>query len=492
MSAAQDNSQGRTPSGYSECHCRCRIACETRCSRLETGSDIVSVSQSPVWSIYNRPFCQQEQCTDKSFLQLSSRPGGRADRRADTTLGEGKLLCVSSVQSDQQVPQKDFQRGGICSSNLPSMEGSAMVLTPSQPFSLQPSVTALQSGSVERPLRQSTPISSEQLPGPSRLESLRHHFTAEGISENTTDILLSAQRASTRAQYKSCWSKWDRWCVQRQINPLQPSVKDVLHFLTEIFEQGKQYATINTVRSAISSTVPHVDGAPVGQHRLICKFMKGVFNKRTPQPRYTQTWDVSLVTSLFNNWPENDALDLKQLSKKCAMLLALTSAKRQSDLHAINLQFMRSLPEGVEFKIPGLTKTRAPGKDVIFFFPSVKDLPKLCPVLCLTEYLKRTQIHRSDTNASSQLLFLSVQKPFSPISATSIGRWLKDVLKDAGVDTNVFKAHSTRSASSSTAKRAGVSIADILIAADWSRDTTFNRFYYRESHSSCFGRAVLS
>ena len=36
------------------------------------------------------------------------------------------------------------------------------------------------------------------------------------------------------------------------------------------------------------------------------------------------------------------------------MSLALSSAKRQSDLHALDLAFMQYLPEGVEFKIPGL------------------------------------------------------------------------------------------------------------------------------------------
>lgn len=49
------------------------------------------------------------------------------------------------------------------------------------------------------------------------------------------------------------------------------------------------------------------------------------------------------------------------------MLLALTSAKRQSDLHALDLTFVQFLTEGVEFRIPGLTKTRTPGKDVVFF-----------------------------------------------------------------------------------------------------------------------------
>ena len=74
--------------------------------------------------------------------------------------------------------------------------------------------------------------------------------------------------------------------------------------------------------------------------------MKGVFNKRPPKPRYSGTWEVSLVTGLFEKWPVNSNLELKRLSRKCAMLLALTSAKRQSDLHALDLAFVQSLPDG--------------------------------------------------------------------------------------------------------------------------------------------------
>lgn len=88
--------------------------------------------------------------------------------------------------------------------------------------------------------------------------------------------------------------------------------------------------------------------------------MKGVFNKRPPKPCYASTWKVSLVTGLFEKWSISGNLELKHLSRKCAMLLALTSAKRQSDLHALDLTFVQFLPEGVEFRIPGLTKTRRP------------------------------------------------------------------------------------------------------------------------------------
>ena len=219
--------------------------------------------------------------------------------------------------------------------------------------------------------------------------------------------------------------------------------------------------------------------------------MKGLFNMRPPKPHYSGTWEVSLVTNLFEKWPDNSNLDIKRLSRNCAMLLVLTSAKRQSDLHALDLAFMQYLPEGVEFRIPDLTKTRVPGKDVILFFPALKGNVQLCPAACLREYIKKTESHRN-LSGDSQPLFLATQRPFSLISSTCIGRWLNLTLQDAGIDTSVFKAHSTRGASSSAARQSGVSVKDILTAADWSRETTFNRFYYRPRHSVSFGTAVIS
>lgn len=96
------------------------------------------------------------------------------------------------------------------------------------------------------------------------------------------------------------------------------------------------------------------------------------------------------------------------------MLLALTSAKRQSDLHALDLTFVQFLTEGVEFRIPGLTKTRTPGKDVVFFFPSLADNVQLCPVACLKECIKETEKLRNHSGVSKPL-FLATQKPYSPV-----------------------------------------------------------------------------
>ena len=66
------------------------------------------------------------------------------------------------------------------------------------------------------------------------------------------------------------------------------------------------------------------------------------------------------------------------------------------------------------------------------------------------------------------------------------------VLGQAGIDTSIFKAHSTRSAAASAAANAGITTADILRAADWSNETTFTKFYYKPVRLKAFGEAVRS
>ncbi|XP_019854593.1 PREDICTED: uncharacterized protein LOC109583611 [Amphimedon queenslandica] len=75
---------------------------------------------------------------------------------------------------------------------------------------------------------------------------------------------------------------------------------------------------------------------------------------------------------------------------------------------------------------------------------------------------------------------------------STIGRWIKSLLTDAGVNTSIFGAHSTRAASSSAAKKVGVPLIDIMKAAGWSRSSTFERFYYKPILSPQVGDILLS
>ena len=74
------------------------------------------------------------------------------------------------------------------------------------------------------------------------------------------------------------------------------------------------------------------------------------------------------------------------------------------------------------------------------------------------------------------------------VTANTVSNWIKDV----GIDTTRFKAHSTRSAATSKAFRNGTPIDDVLMMAEWSHARTFFRFYCRSANeSSGFSKTVL-
>ena len=78
--------------------------------------------------------------------------------------------------------------------------------------------------------------------------------------------------------------------------------------------------------------------------------------------------------------------------------------------------------------------------------------PSLCVVRVLNMYLQRTSLIRGDHNQ----LFISYYKPFKPVCKDIISRWIKRVMCEAGINTAIFKSHSTGAASSSAAKRDNV------------------------------------
>ena len=81
-------------------------------------------------------------------------------------------------------------------------------------------------------------------------------------------------------------------------------------------------------------------------------------------------------------------------------------------------------------------------------------------------------------------------KPHKPVTSATIARWVKTVLSLAGID-GVFTAHLTRGASTSAAARARVALSDIVEVADWSRESTFIKFYHRPTQKSAFTVGVL-
>jgi hypothetical protein len=61
----------------------------------------------------------------------------------------------------------------------------------------------------------------------------------------------------------------------------------------------------------------------------------------------------------------------------------------------------------------------------------------------------------------------------------------------AGIDTTIFTAHSTRTASTSCAKVKGLPSHVIMAAADWHSESTFSKFYDKCIVKENFGGKLL-
>lgn len=83
----------------------------------------------------------------------------------------------------------------------------------------------------------------------------------------------------------------------------------------------------------------------VGEHPVIKRFMKGIFNYRPALPRYNQVWDVSIVLKYLKSIQVCENLKLKLLTCKLVMLFALLSGQRAQSLWYLDINNMTLLQE---------------------------------------------------------------------------------------------------------------------------------------------------
>ena len=267
-----------------------------------------------------------------------------------------------------------------------------------------------------------------------------------------------------------------------------PTLNQVLTFLKHLFDGGLGYSALNTARSALSSLIT-IDNTPLGQHRLVIRFLKSVFEQRPALPRNLVIWDADRVLEYLRSLSPVKRLPLKQLTLKLTMLLLLLSGQRQQSIQYLDVRFMTLTFSRVTFQIQKKVKQTRPGFHIpeIVFRGYAPDR-RLCVITVLKAYLERTLVVRG----KEKQLLLTYGRPVHAASRASIRRWATEILVAAGIDMTVFTAHSTRSASTSKAA-ASVPLTTILRTAGWSNQNTFRNYYELPvDKSGSFEQAVLA
>ncbi len=310
------------------------------------------------------------------------------------------------------------------------------------------------------------------------------------------ETIASARAPATRKLYSSKWGVFESCCLTRAIDPVNCPVGPVLEFLQERLTAGAA-ATTHRVYVAAIAARRELDEIPLGRHRMVSAFMRGVRRLRPVRPTAVPSWDLSvvlegLVTAPFE--PLESASE-RILTLKVALLLALTSLKRVGDLQAFSvsetcMDFALGLVK-VTLRprpcyIPKVLSTSFRSQVVTLHslhpppFASSEDerLHMLCPVRALKLWIAP----RFGENPPSYWSVLMLVATGLATSKQRISHWVRDAISLAYEVRKLpsplsLRAHSTRGVASSQALFRGVRLEDICVAAGWSSPHTFVKFY---------------
>ena len=475
-----DHTYCRASEGGGQSNSRQGIQSLHRLEQLEAEHSHIPPDRDSSMPDGNRPICRSNKHAEGEIYQLETGPLCHGNRRIYGPLGSSGRLCVSSILPDWQMSSQNQTGQGYDSDDHPSVANPSLVQRSSEPLDGRSSEITPNEQFVDITNRSVTSIDGigNDI---SCMDAIRRNQTGENLSAAARKLLNKARRDSSKTTYETPWNKWLCWCDGKQIDPLQATVDNIIDFLADKFEYAPlQYATLNVYRSALSAYHPPIDGYKVGVHPKIKELMRGAFNEKPPQPRYPDTWNVDMVLKYLVSGKRNEELSQLDLTHKLAMLMALVSAGRSHEIHALKLPLMQDYGDRVEFSIDELTKSRRPGRaNQKLTFMEYPENIKLDVLACLREYLKRTEPLRTSDDQKNKL-FIACVKPHKPVVSCSVARWLKSVMLKAGVDIAKYKAHSLRGASTSKASGQGLSTQEIMDRANWSKAKTFYRFYHRD------------
>ena len=277
---------------------------------------------------------------------------------------------------------------------------------------------------------------------------MRRLYKDRGFSEKATSIILQSWRQSSQKQYDGHVRKWARFCSQRQVDPIHPTVGVAVEFLTMLYENGLRYISINSARSALSAILDKPDCLHPTFGRLV---------KVASLPRYSKKWDVNLVW--FHEWLPRSLV--KRFDIKASRA---SSAQRSQSINFLDTMGMVREETRYTFLLNSHIKQSKPGKTSSELFVKFSAYPhdrKLSVVSTCSVYLDRTQTLRGNETR----LFITHQKPHKKASRNTIRSCIREIMAKAGVYTSTYKPYSVRLIATSKAKVNNASLQDIMKTA---------------------------
>ncbi len=491
---------------------------------LNRGADMLSRRRIPqgewrlhpesvqvIWNLYGKAevdlFSTSENAHCPLFFSLSHSP---LEGDALTAHWPAARLYVSSDQNIASGVMQDQGGASVSDTHSPELAEPALVSRPDR---------AVDSPSLADSGQEGHAIPGGRLgvaPEPGTMEP--SCVAASGLSEELNalqsrviDTLTEARAPSTRRLYALKWGVFVKWCHQAHIDPVTCTVLDVLSFLQYRLDSGSLPSTLKVYVAAIAAFRSPQGGQSIGRNAMVVNFLKGARRLHPPRPPSVPPWDLEVVLRALSQPPFEPltSVGLKELSLKTTLLLALASAKRIGDLHAFSVDSdcirfgpgdcsvtlrprMGYVPKSLStpFKTQTVSLSALSSESTASLEADAQT--SVCPVRALRIYINRSASFRQ-----SDQLFVCYGgcARGRAVSKQRLSHWIVDAITAAYTSQGLecplhISGHSTRAIASSWAWSRGMSIRDICVAAGWSSQNTFARFYKLDVQS--FASQVLS
>ena len=476
-----------------------RASCRDRVVSPPSGGESTS---SCVGQSVNRPVCDLPQREAAPVLLACPGSPGRLRGCVSPSLGRPGSVRVPSLSSGRSgdcprprvVACRDdsgrasLAREGVvrrlAASTDPTTPGSTLL-------GQTASATPLQSVPSRRPRAE-----------PSRVATLQRHYRKSGFSGRDARVLSGVLRESSSRLYQSRWKIFCGWCRGRSVAPVNASVPVVVDFLIHLHQdKGLSVSAVKGYCSALNSVLA-LKGLDLAASREITTLLRSFARSVNPVELRPPAWDVSLVLQSLTGAPYEPLRTCEEhfLAQKTLFLLALASAKRIGELHALSYRVSHTRDWGevsFAFVTGFVAKTQDPSSLAPrfegFTVPALPNARKnrngrlLCPVRAVKVYLDCTASHRP----RCERLFVTAGRSKKEIAKTTVSFWLRKTISRAyelsgtALPVPAPRARETRGIAPSILFRKNFAVDQVLKAGTWRRHTAFTRHYLRDiAHKS--------
>ena len=331
------------------------------------------------------------------------------------------------------------------------------------------------------------------------MDHLQKSLRAKGYSDGAAKAIANAHRKSTRGLYDDKWVSFEKFCGERHWDPLQVTPQQVADFMLYL-RDGRHLkgGTISTYLAALNSVLAVKTDVRISKVPELISMLKAFKLEDQKKKFRPPAWDLNVVLKHLRGAPYEplSSASLEDLTRKTLFLVALATAARVSEIHALDVtrikfENVRNGAVHIGLLWDFIAKNQLPGQpDRLFTIPPLSQIVGaadeedllLCPVRALRQYIDRTRPIRG----SRKRLFIPFSRSVKgEVNRNTVALWLRQAILAAYSAANIpppvaNNPHEIRALASTMALHRNCSVPTIMEGCYWRSNTVFASHYLRD------------